>query len=103
SMAFEQPWPDSLCPWGDCEVDGAAGQSRINVARRVINKVVEQAGESATFGLMTFGMAEPPKSSAQVPYKCEAYYTGQEYRFTWVTYTNQPNAAYWSPLYNTFG
>src|SRR5690554_4808099 len=37
SMAFEQPWPDSLCPWGDCEVDGAAGQSRINVARRVIN------------------------------------------------------------------
>ena len=103
SMAFKQPWPDSLCPWSECEVDGAPGQSRINVARRVINKVVAQAGESATFGLMTFGMAEPPKSSSQVPYRCYSYDTGKYYRFTWVTYANQSNAAYWSPLYNTFG
>jgi hypothetical protein len=102
SMAFRQPWPDSLCAWSDCESENA-NQSRINAARRVINTVVEEAGESATFALMTFGMAEPPKSSSEVPDECYYWGNGNYYRFTWITHTNQPNGGVWSPLTNIFG
>lgn len=102
SMAFRQPWPDSLCSWLDCESENA-NQSRINAARRVINTVVSEAGEAATFGLMTFGMAQPPKSSSEVPVPCVHYWTGQTYRFTWITHTNQPDINYWTPMTNIFG
>ncbi|HLT37905.1 MAG TPA: hypothetical protein VK034_16585, partial [Enhygromyxa sp.] len=102
SMAWEQPWPDTPCTWGNCESDGA-GQSRIAAARRVINTVVDETGEAASFGLMTFGMAQPPKSSAEVPYECYYWGNGNYYRFTWITHSNQPDVGYWTPLTNTFG
>ena len=102
SMGFRQPWPDQLCSWTGCESDGT-GSSRINAARRVINTVVEQAGDSATFGLMTFGMAEPPTSSTQVPERCYSWDDGKYVRFTWVTHTNQPNSNNWTSLTNIFG
>ena len=102
SMAWQQPWPDQLCAWTDCESNNTH-QSRVHAARQVINTVVEEAGDAATFGLMTFGMVEPPKSSGELPYEC--YYWGDHnyYRFTWITHTNQPNGGYWTPLTNMFG
>ncbi len=102
SMAWRQPWPDTLCAWTDCESEGP-NQSRINAARRVINTVVAQAGDAASFGLMTFGMARPPKSSSELPYRCYSWDTGSWYRFTWVTHSNQPNINFWTPLTNAFG
>ncbi len=102
SMAWKQPWPDSACAWKDCESDNA-NQSRIHAARKVINTVVEGAGDSASFGLMTFGMLQPPKSSEEVPYECYSWGNHKWYRFTWITHSNQPNLGWWSSLTNTFG
>ena len=102
SMAWRQALPNYGCAWGDCESNNA-NQSRITAARRVINTVVEEAGESASFGLMTFGMVKPPSSSSQVPTPCQYYGDGKWYRFTWITHTNQPNTGYWTPLTNMFG
>ena len=102
SMGFEQPWPDTKCTWSACESDGP-GQSRVHAARDVINDVVEHAGESAQFGLMTFGMVRPPQSSQDLPNECYSYSDRKYVRFTWVTHVNQPWGNVWKPLTNIFG
>lgn len=104
SMAFEQPFPDRLCRWYNCENENAGSyRSRMFAARRVMSKVVEANEGAADFALMTFGMAQPPKYSSQVPYKCYSYDWGGWYRFTWVGYANQPYLGVWWPLYNMWG
>jgi hypothetical protein len=102
SMAWKQPWPDAACAWTDCESNNA-NQSRITAARRVMNTVVADAGDSASFAMMTFGMVKPPASSAELPDPCYFWGNGLWYRFTWITHTNQPNTGFWSPLTNIFG
>ena len=102
SMGFEVPWPDRKCEWDECEREGD-GQSRMFTARKVINEVVEHAGESATFGLMTFGMAKPPASADDLPYLCYSYDTGKWNRFVWGSWVNQPYGNVWRPLVNAFG
>ncbi|NVB36665.1 type IV pilin biogenesis protein [Pseudenhygromyxa sp. WMMC2535] len=104
SMGFEQPWPDKKCSWDECEDDEAGSQrSRMTVARQVIGKIVADNEDTASFGLMTFGMAKPPKSSSEVPYRCYSWDLGRWVRFAWVTYVNQPYSNVWKPLTNAFG
>ena len=101
SMSFEQPWPDTRCTWEECESQGP-GRSRIHVAREVIQSLVAEGEGTASFSLMTFGMAAPPQNASQVPEECYSWDWDEWERFTWIPYTNQPYNG-WTPLTNAFG
>ncbi len=67
------------CPSGSCENTASAGRSRINAAREGIRTVISNVGDTANFGLMTFGQNTPPKYNSQVPGTCGTICTNQVY------------------------
>ena len=67
------------CPSGSCENTASAGRSRINAAREGIRTVISNVGDTANFGLMTFGQNTPPKYNSQVPGTCGSICTNQVY------------------------
>lgn len=77
SMSWRASAGMAQCAWNDCETVGSAQESRISVARRVIQDVVVATQERASFALMTFDQNDAPTS---VPPRCNSQ------RFTWVTW-----------------
>lgn len=78
SMSWRAQQADQQCNWGDCETQTDTRESRISAARRVINRVISETGETASFALMTFDQYDPP---SWAPPRCAG---GN--RFTWVTW-----------------
>lgn len=78
SMSWRAQEGDAQCNWGDCETQTDTRESRISAARRVINGVISETAETASFSLMTFDQYDPPTWS---PPRCAG---GQ--RFTWVSW-----------------
>jgi len=77
SMSWRAQEANQQCDWGDCETRTDTRESRISAARRVINHVISETGDTASFALMTFDQYDPPTWS---PARCEG---GR--RFTWTT------------------
>lgn len=77
SMSWRAQSTTAQCEWTLCEGDHGAEESRISVARRVIQQVVQNTQEQASFALMTFEQYSPPTTA---PSLCN----GQ--RFNWSTY-----------------
>lgn len=70
------------CSWNECENPGSTGESRISVARRVIQDVVRATQSEASFALMTFEQRPSPTSR---PSRCniDADGDGMLDRFLW--------------------
>lgn len=115
SMTWKPSLPDESCKWEQCEQPGA-GHSRIYAARKAIREVVQEAGDQASFALMSFGHVNAPTSDAQIPGRCNNYNnSGQNYRFAWVTRSSTPSSGYvwngwnwtwqwvWTNIANPFG
>jgi len=77
SMGWRATSGMAQCAWNGCEKEGDPEESRISVARRVIQDVVLATQSRASFGLMTFDQNSAPTAT---PLKC----SGQ--RFSWVTW-----------------
>ncbi len=78
SMSWRAQAADEQCSWGDCETQTDTRESRISAARRVINSVISDTSETASFGLMTFDQYDAP---TWTPARC-----ADNRRFTWVTW-----------------
>ncbi len=78
SMSWRATASDQQCDWDDCETRTDSRESRISAARRIINDVISQSGETASFALMTFDQYDAP---TWTPSRCSG---GR--RFTWVSY-----------------
>jgi hypothetical protein len=78
SMSWRANAFDQQCNWGDCETQTDTRESRISAARRVINQVISDTGETASFALMTFDQYDAPTWN---PARCAG-----GARFTWVTF-----------------
>lgn len=78
SMSWRASTSNQQCDWGDCETQTDTRESRISAARRVINGVISQTEETASFALMTFDQYDPPTWN---PARC-----AEGRRFTWVTW-----------------
>lgn len=78
SMSWRAQAADEQCSWGDCETQTDDRESRISAARRVINSVISETSETASFALMTFDQYDPP---TWTPTRC-----ADNRRFTWVTW-----------------
>lgn len=78
SMSWRATASNQQCSWGDCETQTDSRESRLSAARRIINEVISQTGESASFALMSFDQYDPP---TWTPSRCS-----DNRRFTWVTY-----------------
>lgn len=77
SMTWRATASNQQCTWGECETRTDWRESRLSAARRIINNVISQTGETASFALMTFDQYDPP---TWTPSRCSG---GQ--RFTWST------------------
>lgn len=86
SMSWRAAEGMSQCAWTGCETPGSAQESRISVARRVIQQVVQSTQERASFALMTFDQNDAPTTT---PPRCGSN------RFTWVTWYGYFE---WAPL-----
>lgn len=78
SMSWRAQEAEVQCSWGDCETQTDSRESRISAARRVINRVISQTSDTASFALMTFDQYDSP---TWTPSRCSG---GR--RFSWVTY-----------------
>ncbi|MBX7083433.1 MAG: type IV pilin biogenesis protein [Nannocystaceae bacterium] len=78
SMSWRAQASEVQCRWNLCESGVGSTSSRIAVARKAIKAVVESAGDTASFALMTFDQNRPPTS---VPRKCAS-----GTRFAWTTH-----------------
>lgn len=78
SMSWRAQEANAQCNWGDCETQTDTRESRISAARRVINGVISETADTASFSLMTFDQYDPPTWN---PGRCAG---GR--RFTWVSW-----------------
>ncbi len=78
SMSWRAQATDAQCDLGECETQTDTRESRISAARRVINRVISDTRETASFALMTFDQYDPP---TWTPARCT-----DNRRFTWVTW-----------------
>ncbi len=92
SMTWRAQAADEQCEWGLCEGNNGTQESRISAARRIINAVIEQTSDSASFALMTFDQYDPPTYN---PSRC-----ADNRRFTWVTWYG---AFWWDEIFKFGG
>ncbi|MBV1857303.1 MAG: VWA domain-containing protein, partial [Nannocystaceae bacterium] len=88
------------CRWSRCENPDfydTDEESRISAARRSIRAVVDSAGESAQFSLMTFVQNASPAVAGGTPPMCETYGNPDvPTRFVWGNiYTDWSGTAWW--------
>ena len=72
SMSWRAQATPKVCQWDSCEDAGDSQRSRIDAARDAIHTIVENIGDGANFGFMTFDQLPPPSSNGSIPSKCNS-------------------------------
>src|SRR5690606_833785 len=82
SMSRRARSSGGVCQWDSCETATNSARSRIDAAREAIHTIVEDVGDGANFGFMTFDQLAPPSSNGSVPSTC----SGDRFRKIWDGY-----------------